>query len=59
MDSVHEKLGKLKEEVGWATGDREVEAEGQAEKETGHDPAPGEVAEEKEEVRREHGDLTG
>ena len=57
MDKVHETLGKVKEEVGWATGDREVEAEGQAEQATGHDPGPGEVEEEKEEVRREHGDL--
>ena len=42
--------GKVKEVVGWATGDREVEAEGRAE---GEDEATEEVV---EEVRVEHGD---
>ena len=42
--------GKVKEVVGWATGDREVEAEGRAE---GTDETPDEAA---EEVRVEHGD---
>ena len=43
--------GKVKEVVGWATGDREVEAEGRADgdEETGTDEAV-------EEVRVEHGD---
>ena len=57
MDKLHETVGKVKEEVGWATGDREVEAEGKAEETRGDDPAPGEVEAEKEEVRREHGDV--
>ena len=39
--------GKVKEVTGWATGDREVEAEGRAD---------GEPEEEVEEVRVEHGD---
>ena len=42
--------GKVKEVVGWATGDREVEAEGRAE---GSDET---VEEAEEEVRVEHGD---
>ena len=42
--------GKVKEVVGWATGDREVEAEGRAE--GGDDP----VDEAAEDVRVEHGD---
>lgn len=42
--------GKLKEVVGWATGDREVEAEGRA---AAGDESPEEVA---EDVRVEHGD---
>ena len=42
--------GKAKEVVGWATGDREVEAEGRAE---GEGSSTEEVV---EEVRVEHGD---
>ena len=42
--------GKLKEVVGWATGDREVEAEGRA---AGSDEETEEAA---EDVRIEHGD---
>jgi hypothetical protein len=41
--------GKVKEVTGWATGDRDLEAEGRAD---GEEP-PDEVA---EEVRVEHGD---
>ena len=42
--------GKVKEVVGWATGDRGVEAEGRAE---GSGDTPDEA---QEEVRVEHGD---
>lgn len=54
--------GKAKAVVGWATGDRDVEAKGRAE-ERAADPADptdevtGEtVAEEREQVREDHGD---
>ena len=43
--------GKVKEVVGWATGDREVEAEGRAAGDD--DETPDEVI---EDVRVEHGD---
>ena len=43
--------GKVKEVVGWATGDREVEAEGRAEGES-----DGGVDEVTDEIRKEHGD---
>ena len=42
--------GKVKEVVGWATGDRDVEAEGRAE---GREETPDEAV---EDVRIEHGD---
>ena len=42
--------GKVKEVAGWATGDRDVEAEGKA------DGSDADVDDAKDEVRREHGD---
>jgi uncharacterized protein YjbJ (UPF0337 family) len=59
---VSEHTGKVKEVVGWATGDREVEAEGRVEQEVADpDEAPDEVTDESVadktfEVRREHGE---
>ena len=57
---MSEKIGKVKEVVGWATGDREVEAKGRVEQEVA-DPGRPEaevteeaVAGEKAEVRQEH-----
>lgn len=45
-------VAKTKEVVGWATGDREVEAEGRAEAE--EEP----VDEAEEAVRKDHGDIS-
>jgi uncharacterized protein YjbJ (UPF0337 family) len=54
--------GKAKEVVGWATGDREVEAKGRVEQHVA-DPeddaegvTPAAVADETLDVRREHGE---
>lgn len=47
--------GKIKEAVGWATGDRKVEAEGRVD--ATEDEAPEEVEAATEEVREEHGDI--
>lgn len=49
--------GKIKEAVGFVTGDRTVEAEGAAEAESGHKPTDAEREEKKDEVRAEHGDF--
>jgi len=49
--------GKVKEVVGWATGDRRVEAEGVVEAQTGHAPDEGEADEAEHEVRVAHGDV--
>jgi uncharacterized protein YjbJ (UPF0337 family) len=60
---MKEQLGKAKEAVGWATGDRHVEAEGRAEAEAADtamstNEATEEVVDAKEhEVRKEHGDI--
>jgi uncharacterized protein YjbJ (UPF0337 family) len=60
---MKEQLAKAKEAVGWATGDRHVEAEGRAEavateSATSTNDATEEVVDEKEhEVRKEHGDI--
>ena len=59
---MSKRIGKAKEVVGWATGDREVEAKGRVEQEVA-DPDRLEVAVdeetlagEQEEVRREYGE---
>ncbi|HET9444018.1 MAG TPA: hypothetical protein VFO65_11885 [Acidimicrobiales bacterium] len=59
--TVKEAVGGVKEAVGWATGDRRVEAEGEVEMEEAavDDPAGVEDVEEAEErVRRDHGDIS-
>ena len=57
-----EETAKVKEAVGFATGDREVEAEGRAEREAGeerpsNEPTNQDVAEAEHEVRADHGDI--
>lgn len=58
----NEKVGKVKEVVGWATGDRAVEAEGHAQHEKAAQEGPDanvteeELDAETEKVRRAHGD---
>ena len=58
--SVGEKKGKIKEAVGWATGDREDEAEGRAEQKAADPSQPVEdvtdetVDEERQAVREDH-----
>jgi uncharacterized protein YjbJ (UPF0337 family) len=47
--------GVVKEVIGWATGDRRVEAEGRAETKKDEDPETVEQAE--HEVRADHGDI--
>ncbi len=49
--------GRVKQVVGWVTGDRRVEAEGLVEAETGHPPDPEEAEEAELEVRVAHGDV--
>lgn len=56
-DDEQSTVGKVKEAVGWATGDRTVEAEGRVD--ASEDEEPGAVQEATEEVRREHGDTAG
>jgi uncharacterized protein YjbJ (UPF0337 family) len=57
---VGEKKGKVKEAVGWATGDREVEAEGRVEKKSDDPSEPidevtGEaMKDERQAVREDH-----
>jgi uncharacterized protein YjbJ (UPF0337 family) len=60
---VGEAKAKVKEAVGWATGDRKVEAEGRVEQHAADttdpttEPTDEAVEEEREEVREEHGDV--
>ena len=56
-ESVTTVKGKVEEAVGWATGDREVEAKGKVEAETGDEPDEETVEEVEDEVREEHGDI--
>lgn len=49
--------GKLKEAVGNITGDRHVEAVGQIEATTGHEPDDREERDAEFKVRRDHGDI--
>jgi uncharacterized protein YjbJ (UPF0337 family) len=53
MDDVK---GKVKEAVGWATGDRDVEAKGRAEQDSGGAPSPESVDDKKQELREEYGE---
>ncbi|MDP9074052.1 MAG: hypothetical protein M3N98_07745 [Actinomycetota bacterium] len=63
---MSEEKAKVKEAVGFATGDRRVEAEGRAQREaesspepssTGKEPTEGEVDEVEDDVRADHGDI--
>lgn len=56
-ESVTRVKGKVEEAVGWATGDREVEAKGKVEAETGDEPDEETVDEVEDDVREEHGDI--
>lgn len=49
--------GRLKEALGYVTGDRHVEAVGRVEASTGHEPDEREEHEAVQEVRRDHGDI--
>ena len=48
--------GKVKEELGWLTADRKVEAEGRAEQDEDGKPTEQAVDEKTEEVRRQYGE---
>ncbi|MGI8686053.1 MAG: CsbD family protein [Acidimicrobiales bacterium] len=56
-DTLTRAKGKVTEATGWATGDREVEAKGKVEAETGDEPDDETVDEVEDEVREEHGDI--
>lgn len=62
--TAKEAVGKVKESVGWATGDRAVEAEGEVEQEEAaaeSGDVPPDAVEDPEEaerrVRADHGDI--
>jgi uncharacterized protein YjbJ (UPF0337 family) len=48
--------GKVKEKLGWLTGDRKVEAEGRAEQGEDGEPTEQAVEEKTDEVRRQYGE---
>jgi len=52
-----EKKGKVKETLGWATGDRRTEAAGRVEAKGGDPRNEREVAHEQKKVRRDEGDV--
>ena len=56
-DSVTRVKGKVEEAVGWAAGDRRVEAKGKVEEETGDAPDEQELESAEDEVREDHGDI--
>lgn len=64
MDSTSEQTGSraqswkgtIKNLLGWATGDRRVEAEGAAEERLGAPPSEEEVERTEKAVKRNHGD---
>ena len=56
-DEVRRVKGKVEEAVGWATGDREVEARGRVEEATGRPAGDDEVEQAEEEVREDHGEI--
>jgi uncharacterized protein YjbJ (UPF0337 family) len=51
-------MGRITEFLGQWTNDRETEAKGRAEQKTGDEPEERIVEGEKEQVRRDHGDVT-
>ena len=55
-DTVTRAKGRVEEAVGWAAGDRRVEAKGKVEEETGREPDEVALEEAEDEVRAEHGD---
>jgi uncharacterized protein YjbJ (UPF0337 family) len=52
-----ESKGKVKETLGWATGDRRVQAEGRVEAEDGDTGDETKVKDAEREVRRDEGDV--
>ena len=56
-DKTTKKVGTVKRVLGFATGDRGVEAEGKVEERTGHEPDAAERKREEDRVRAEHGDI--
>jgi uncharacterized protein YjbJ (UPF0337 family) len=48
--------GKIKETVGWVTGDREVQAKGRVESAGGDSSNDAEVEQAEQDVRRDEGD---
>ena len=50
-------IGRVKEVIGWATGDRRVEAEGLVEAERGHHPDDRELSDAEHAVRAAHADI--
>ena len=55
-DGATRAKGKVEEAVGWAAGDRRVEAKGKVEDETGETPDEATLEKAEDEVRAEHGD---
>lgn len=53
---MDDKAAKAKEIVGYATGDRRVEAEGRLQEEKSQQVTEDEVADEQLEVRQDHGE---
>lgn len=56
--SVHKRKGYLTKVVGWVTGDRSVEAQGEAEERLDAPPAPETVDAVEDGVRHRHGETT-
>ena len=57
-DDATRVKGKVEEAVGWAAGDRRVEAKGKVEEETGQPADENAVEEAEDDVRAQHGDTT-
>lgn len=58
MDDTDDAKGKVKEVVGWATGDRRVQAEGRVEAAKGDSDDEEQVDDAEHEVRAEEGDIS-
>ena len=58
MTSMGKLTGRITEFLGQWTNDRETEAKGRAEQKTGDEPDDRTVDREKEQVRRDHGDVS-
>ena len=56
-DDATRVKGRVEEAVGWATGDRRVEAKGKVEEETGESPGDDTVEDVEDDVREDHGDV--